>query len=693
MKISALFRVGWLAALILLTANPAFARSWTRASDKKQLTAAFAGLEDGKILLKLPTGRTVAAPLELFTPADQEAAKRFAILGDDIQVLKAAKTIDTMLAKQLAKAGFKGFNPELPDDLFVRRVYVDIIGRIPTRQEFLKFAESPRKDKRQALIDELLVHPGFASHLFNYFADMYRLHGDADFPPGIRMESYIQWWKDSLANNVHYDEMVRQMVTAKGNVGQTPASGFLLRDAGMEFDAFSNFGQVMLGLDISCAQCHDHPFDDWTMDDFYEMAAFFGQTQRTLSTFRGAAGMMMAGSYGQIPDAPQNWKKQFESFATGKGIDFDNPASARQFRYFVNFLGWNLTDIEGAELPVPTNIEDIGGEVFRPKTMVGKSAKMSGKTRREAMADWLTGPDNPRFALVIANRMWSRAFGRAIIEPVHDFPVEWERETAQADVANYLAGVMKGLNYDLRQFMRTLYNTRAYQSISTFEEPSQSRSYTFQGPVLRRMRAEQAWDSLMLLAHGPEVDTVRGRDGSFIRSLLNVNLNEVTMTKMWEHYQAFNSNRRLLGSGIVDEPGQLSPRAPDVPRLGGLELIRASEMQQPAPGASLLDTFGQSDRLVTDEHTFDGSVPQVLALMNGVVTDRLTGGGSKVVNDLEELDAPEDKVRAVYFTMLSRFPSDEEQAMGVDILDEYGDDGIRDLAWALMNSPEFLFIQ
>lgn len=682
-----------LAALTCMIAGPAFGRTWTRASDKKQITAAFAGLEDGKILLKLPNGKTIPAPLEMFTKADQEAAERFAVLGDDIQVKKAAKTIDGMLAKKLAAEGFKGFNEPLPDDLFVRRVYLDIIGRIPTREEFLKFAESPRSDKREALIDELLTHPGYASHMFNYFADMYRLHGDADFPNGVRFETYIQYWKESLANNVHYDDMVTQMVTANGNMGHNPASGFILRDAGMEFDAFSNFGQVMLGIDISCAQCHDHPFDDWTMDDFYEMAAFFGQTQRTFTTFRAAGGMMMGGGAGQMPNAPEKWKWEFEQYASKQGINLQDQQQARQFRYYLNFLGWNLADIEDADMPVPMNVEDIGGEVFRPKTMVGKPAKMSGRSRREALAEWLTSNENPRFALVIANRMWSRAFGRALVEPVHDFPVEWERETAQADVAKYVASVMQGLNYDLRQFMRTLYNTRAYQSMSSAEEPSLSKSYTFQGPVLRRLRAEQAWDSLMLLAHGPEIDMVRGRDGSFLRSLLDVDFNTQSMEEIFTRYEAWKDNYRSLGSGIVDEPGQLTPRQADVPRMGRLELIRASEMIQPAPAASLLDTFGQSDRLVTDEHTFDGSVPQVLALMNGSITNRLTGSGSKVVEDLEDLDAPEDKVRAVYFTMLSRFPSDEEQSMGVDILDEYGDDGIRDLAWALMNSPEFLFIQ
>lgn len=677
--------------LAMLVAVPASARTWTRQADGKTVEAEFVRFDGDNMILKLANGREIPAPKSMFTKADQEAAELFAKIGDNTNTLKYAKQIDGLLAQNLVKAGIKSFNEPLPDDLFARRVYLDILGRIPTREEFEAFASSPRPNKRQELIDDLLLKPGRAHHLFNYFADMYRLHGDADFPQGIRFEPYIQWWKDSLANNVHYNDMVSQMVTATGNMGHNPAAGFLLRDAGMEFDAFSNFGQVMLGIDISCAQCHDHPFDEWTMDDFYRMAAFFGQTQRTLARYQTDGGMGYA--MAKMPNAPDDWKEQMDAYASRQGVDLENPQSARQYRYYISALGWNLTDDDERITPVPPNIEDIAGEVHKPRTLIGKAAKVSGKTRREGLAEWLIDAENSRFAMVIANRMWSRAFGRAIAEPVHDFPAEgWDKNVPQANVLKALGNVMMAVDYDLREFMRILYNTKAYQTVATYEEPSMARPYTFQGPVLRRMRAEQAWDSLMVLAHGSEIDDIKGRDGSFIKNYLDVDFNNDSLDEIWEKYQMFLSNRGgRAGMAMMSEDGQTMTA--DTPRLGSMELIRAAEMEQPAPGASLLDTFGQSDRMVTDDHTLDGSVPQVLALMNGTVTDYLTGSNSKVVTDLEVLDAPEDKVRAIYFTMLSRFPDDEEQAMGVDILDEYGDDGIRDLAWALMNSPEFLFVQ
>jgi hypothetical protein len=534
----------------------------------------------------------------------------------------------------------------------------------------------------------LLLHPGRASHLFNYFADMYRLTAAGDFNNGIRMEPYIQWWKDSLAQNKHYDQIVREMITATGNIGHNPASGFLLRDAGMEFDAFANFGQVLLGIDVSCAQCHDDPFNpDRSMEDFYSMAAYFGQTQRTLSGYKteDAMGMVKA----EMPGAPAGWLDQFRTFAKGKGINFEDPAGSRQFGWYTSFLGWNLADIENRVTPVPESVAEVGGKVFDPGTLIGKPAKATGKTtRREALANWLTNAENPRFAMVIANRMWTQAFGRGLVNPVHDFSDDDIKKSSQPQALAFVASEMKRVDYDLREFMRIIYNTRAYQSVSTAEEPDGADAYFFQGPVLRRMRAEQAWDSLTLLGEGAEIDTRKGRDGSFLRELLKVDFATETMDAVWAKYEVYSQTRgEAMGLATIAEPGTLTPSQ------ARNEGLRASEMVQPAPAASLLDMFGQSDRMVTDQHNFDGSVPQVLALMNGGVTSSLTGSASKLVTDLEKFDGPDDKVRGVFATLLSRFPTEEELGLGMKILADFGDDGIRDLGWALINGPEFLFIQ
>lgn len=679
--------LGAFAAMVTgLFAPSAQARTWT-STDGKPLQAIFLGIEGDNYKFKLQNGNQIVVPKDKFIKADQEAAERLAKIGDDSFTKASSRQIDTLLATTLKKNGFNSFNAPLPDDLFVRRVYLDITGRIPTREEFLAFAESSRPDKREALIDELLLSPGYASHLFNYFADMYRLHG-SDFQNGVRMDPYVQWWRDQVQSNKPYHQIVTEMLTAKGNVGQNPASGFLLRDTGMEFDAFANFGQVMIGIDISCAQCHDHPFDEWTQGDFYEMAAFFGNTQRSLG-YRPADAMMTGGKV-EMPNAPTGWKTTFEKWAEStKGV-IPRDQNFNQFYFFTNALGWNIADNEALQTVLPHDFIGDGGkpgEVANPRTLIGDAAKVGGKTRREAIADWLTAPENPRFALVIANRMWGRAFGQAIIEPTNDFSDEEIKRSSQPEVLAYLTREMRRVNYDLREFMRIIYNTRAYQSIASSEEPDLTKAYYFPGPVLRRMRAEQAWDSMMVLAHGSEIDKKKGGDGSFYKKILNIDFNTATNEDVWRHYEMWQNLRGGSAMAMVSEGDEYTPVA-----MNDTEL-RASELPQPAAAASMLDTFGQSDRRITDDHNYDGSVPQVLALMNGAVTQQLTGVSSKVVSDLEELDGPDDKVRGVFFTLLNRFPTKEELDLGVGMIEDFGDEGISDLAWALMNSPEFLFIQ
>lgn len=663
-------------------------REWT-STDGKKMKAIFLGIEGEKYKFKLANGQEALVAPDRFIKADQEAAKRLALIGDDSYTMASARQIDGLLAKQLKANGFSSFNEPLPDDLFVRRVYLDIAGRIPTREEFLKFAESGREDKRQALIDDLLLSPGYASNLFNYFADMYRLHA-SDFNNGIRMDPYMQWWRDQLKSNRPYDEVVVDMITAEGNVGQNPAAGFILRDTGMEFDAFSNFGQVMLGIDISCAQCHDHPFDEWTQGDFYQMAAFFGNTQRSIRRYGGG---MMSGAVTMMPNAPEGWQQQFQEWAySEKGVAPPPDNTGNRFRFFVSALGWNVTDNETLETVLPHDFIGSGGkpnEVANPRTLIGAAAKKGGKTRREAVAEWLTAPENPRFALVIANRMWERAFGRALVGPVSDFSDGMIAKASQPEVLQFVTREMQRVDYDLREFMRILYNTRAYQSLATTEEPDWADAYYFQGPVLRRMRAEQAWDSMMVLANGAEIDDKTGADGSMYKKILNIDFNTASNEEVWEHYEAWQRNygNRAATAVVSNETGDWTPSYVTDSQL------RASELQQPAPAASMLDTFGQSDRRITDEHNYDGSVPQVFALMNGTVTRQLTGSSSKVVDDLEDLDGPDDKVRGVFFTMLNRFPNDDELKLGMDMIEDYGDEGISDLAWALMNSPEFLYVQ
>ena len=151
--------------------------------------------------------------------------------------------------------------------------------RIPTYEQTVAFLDSQDEHKRQKLIDTLLNSPGYASHFFNYWANILRLQ---DFPEqNLPAAAYIDWIKDSIRENKPYDRWVTEMLTAEGKIWDNPAAGYLLRDSGMPLDSVNNTVRVFLGTQIGCAQCHDHPFDRWKQHEFYEMAAFmFGVKTR-----------------------------------------------------------------------------------------------------------------------------------------------------------------------------------------------------------------------------------------------------------------------------------------------------------------------------------------------------------------------------------------------------------------------------
>src|SRR5262249_5866930 len=174
----------------------------------------------------------------------------------------------------LAKAGQKP-NAPASDEEFVRRIYLDIAGRIPTAEETLSFVQDKSSAKRAALIDRLLVSPGHRSQMFNWLADMLRVR-DRIVPLGLKFYAYEEWLKDELAANRAWDKTVYDMLTADGRILTNGPSGYLVRDQNMPLDSLSNTLTVFLGANIACAQCHDHPLAGWSQRQFYELAAFYG---------------------------------------------------------------------------------------------------------------------------------------------------------------------------------------------------------------------------------------------------------------------------------------------------------------------------------------------------------------------------------------------------------------------------------
>jgi hypothetical protein len=443
----------------------------------------------------------------------------------------------------------------------------------------------------------------------------------------------------------------------------------------MPLDGVSNLLTTFLGANVSCAQCHDHPFADWSQKDFYSMAAFFGATD---------------GFHEDVYRKTRKLLKSPEVQEMGKGIVNQLLASNV----------YNLVDLPTNHLkfPVDYKYKDAApGEFVKPElirwsdTTKVNPAYPTGDVKpsqlRNEFAAWMVHPENPRFATAIANRLWKKVFGVAVQEPVSD--IDDPSGASNPALLGLLTTYMKQAKFDLREFQRILFNSAAYQRQAS-ESPENLNAYHFQGPILRRMSSEQAWDSIVTLTSGDEADHLLLRRGDELQKTVVANdqINLETLTKMVASMKAEGASMKGGGKGKSGALARLYEGGKPQFR-SGLVLARASELPQPAPENHFLRLFGQSDRLVSDTNTTDGSVPQMLQLMNGPVQEMITRDSTALAAAAKESTSA-DKIASLYLSFLSRQPSVEESAKAATAMKE----GLvlSDLAWVLLNSREFLFI-
>ncbi len=402
---------------------------------------------------------------------------------------------------ELVEAGYKEHNitpnPMASDEVFVRRIYLDIIGRTPTKKETLAFVNSDAKNKKTKLIDELLDSDGYVSHHYNYWADILRARSQINgnnqgLPAG---EAYAKWIKDSLRENKPYDQFVREMVSASGSSWENGAVGYYLRDYGMPLDNLAITTQVFLGTEIVCAQCHNHPFDKWTQMDYYHLAAFtYGKVTTNNSPNQRDA--LSAGMGGEMMMGGGKKKKKADA-SNGKYSDI-----RRAFSEILKPVRFNnVVDVNrGLRLPHDYQYDDAKPKsVVKPAVPFTPEAALSDAEHpSEAFAEWITSDKNERFTTVVANRLWKKALGVGLIEPVDN--ITDQTVPSNPELMAFLEARMKGFDYDMKKFLRMIYNTQTYQREASREEPQLGVAYHYPGPVLRRMTAEQIWDSMVAMA-------------------------------------------------------------------------------------------------------------------------------------------------------------------------------------------------
>ena len=339
--------------------------------------------------------------------------------------------------------------PSLPcsDSVFLRRVYLDVLGVLPTAEEARDFLNDPRPDKRARLIDRLLERPEFADFWALKWSDLLRNEEKVLDRKGV--QAFHQWIRQSIAAGKPLNEFAREVIAARGSTYAEPAANFYraLRDPYSRAEATA---QVFLGIRMQCAKCHNHPFDRWTQDDYHSLAAFFARVQYRI--------------------LENNRRDRFDKheFDGEQIVWLDRQSELKHPR-----TGENLRPLfPGAETPPLAPDAD----------------------RLQALADWIARPDNPFFARAQVNRVWYHLMGRGIVEPNDDFRTS--NPPANGPLLEALTADFVAHGFNLRHLIRTIVNSQTYQLSAVPNETNREDESNFSHTLVRPVQAEVLLDAL-----------------------------------------------------------------------------------------------------------------------------------------------------------------------------------------------------
>jgi len=338
------------------------------------------------------------------------------------------------------------------DQEFIRRAYLDLCGILPTGEETATFLASTEKDKRARLIDRLLERPEYADFWTLKWCDVLRSDRKTIQVKGTFV--YQNWLRDRIAGNTPFHQIVRDLLTSSGSTFANPPANFY-RIAADPQNLAETTAQLFFGIRMQCAKCHNHPFEKWTQDDYYGMAAFFARVKGKKDPSDPGA-------------APPN--------AGAELIYLDRTGEVMQPR---------------------------SGKAMPPKFMGGPVAPVhSGQDRRQVLADWLTSPKNPFFAKSVVNRVWFHLLGRGIVDPVDDF--RDSNPSANDELLDALARDFVGSQFDLKHLIRVILNSRTYQLSAQANASNKDDNKYFSHAVTRLLTAEQLLDAICTVTEMPE---------------------------------------------------------------------------------------------------------------------------------------------------------------------------------------------
>jgi len=587
--------------------------------------------------------------------------------------------IDELIVHELRKNRLQP-TPVANSNTFIRRLYLTTIGRIPTQHELLEYLNDRDPNKKDKIIQKLLNSPGYVNHHLNWWSDMLRVK---DRPAGTNINVgaiYREWLRTALRENKPYDDIVRELISSSGELyGGDPTVSYYVRDRGMQEDNLSHTIRVFLGTRLQCAMCHNHPFDRWTQKEFYELTAFTsGIGNVRLSDANKKINLLnkIIRSEEDVNSGTfNNWRNQVRD-STHFGIENAGTGKIKLPKDFAEEDG-QPGDIINAKA------------IFTPRPIIDLNAK--DPKSRLVFSQWITSEDNPRFTTMIANRLWKHVFGAGVIEPI-DTMMD-DTIPNNPELMKYLERLMVSVDYDMKEYLRILLNTNLFQRKVLKEDFKSLEEYTFAGPMIRRMTGEQIWDSLVTLVYNDIDDSTRMYlHNQQDYTVLYERYKDKTAEDIYADFKTLAAsapgNRNFLQ--VIQKATGTEPGKP----LRDRNLVRSSYLQSPLPGGHLIRQFGGSDREQIDNSNSEPNTPQVLNLLNGFVEKYiLANKGADFIELMKDEKSNAKQIENVFLSILGRKPTGRELGDLKQFIDDKDSNSYKHIAWILLNSHEFMFIQ
>jgi len=464
---------------------------------------------------------------------------------------------------------------------FLRRVYLDVIGKLPTIEERIAFMSDANLHKREGLVDTLIARKEFSELWTMKWAELLQIRTFNDGPKQVSYKAalnYYNWLRDRISANKPFNQIINELLGSEGGTFSQPATNFFQIEQDV-LKLTENVAQVFMGTRIQCAQCHNHPFDRWTMEDYYGFASFFAQVKR------------------KNAEDPR------------ERIVFDGDGEVPHL----------LT-----KQPVP------------PKFLGGPVPDLKNQTRRQAVAAWLSAPDNPWFARNFANITWSHFFGIGIVNPVDDMRIS--NPASNPELLDALSKHFVEYNFDLRKLVRDICTSRTYQLSSQTNTTNESDGRNFSHSLIRRIRAEVLLDAISQVTNTPN-------------------------------------------------------------KFRGLPLgAHAVQIADGNTSTYFLTAFGRATRatVCSCEVKLEPNLSQALHLLNGDNTHDRINQGKLIPPLIEQKKSYQEIIEYLYLTALSRSPTEEELKNLLEVLktttsDKKSEEILNDIFWAILNSKEFIF--